>query len=82
MTRTAVDVTASHSTLVFYFTLDKYIRTLPLILVLGTLNPGLKNLFILKRYKGVQVYSLLRYCTLYLNFFMCSIFVLYEAKTL
>lgn len=34
--------------------------------MLATLNPGLKNLIILKRYKGVQVYCLLTYCTLYL----------------
>lgn len=64
----------SHSTFVLYLTVNKYdrdissafIAVLPLILVLGTLNPGLKNLFILKRYKGVQVYRLLRYRTLYL----------------
>lgn len=61
-----------HSTSVLYLTVNKYdrdissafIAVLPLILVLGTLNPGLKNLFISKRYEGVQVYCLLRYCKL------------------
>lgn len=79
----------SHSTFVLYLTVNKYdrdisfafIAVLPLILVLGTLNPGLKNLFILKRYKGVQVYCLLTYCTLYLIIlYVLSIyFILYEA---
>lgn len=79
----------SHSTFVLYLTGNKYdrdissafIAVLPLILVLGTLNPGLKNLFILKRYKGIQVYCLLRYCKLYLIilYVLNIYFVLYEA---